>query len=81
MSDPQRLPDGCRVDIHTFVISDKTGLEARLSVKNLPVFLMPKADITEIVQLLPHQVGDWRLMTNAEVKDYLAREKEEEVEP
>lgn len=77
MSDFIELPESCRVTVKIFACCDVAGLETVISLGNLPAFVMPKDGGAGVLDHLPPIEGGWRLMTKAEVQDYLKREKEE----
>jgi hypothetical protein len=69
------LPEGIRADLVAFITSDETGLCGEMKIKNLPK-VPSRIDAASILRTVPGK--GWRLMTNQEIANYLAEEREDQ---
>lgn len=74
------LPQGLRVTLTLYAISDATGAKAALSFKDSPTFSLPDFDFVQQVlreEFLAVEEG-WRAMTDDEIDEYLAEKEDDE---
>ena len=74
-------PEGIDMDVHTYFISDKVGLQTHITLAGVQALADPVNMLFEIGKMMkdPHftkLADDWRLMTWAEVGAYRKGERE-----
>lgn len=81
MANVVHLPEGIRASFTVYCTSDETGLEAAIIIAGTMQFQPDnwQPAIEHSLRLFGKAGGvtDARLMTNAEIKDYLARQEED----
>lgn len=74
------LPHGCDADLNLYFVSDMTGMDAKVVISGVNEFACAR-DIQQLaleVTTAPEfarVASDWRMMGNAEVLNYRARQK------
>lgn len=73
-----KLPTGCRASLVFYYTSDKDGVDITLGLSNLNYLPdLSDANPAGAINKLPTIADDWRVMTDDEVRTYIAQERED----
>lgn len=75
-----KLPSGCRCTLTFYYTSDATGADVTIELAHSQT--IPEAGAINVeagIKHLPPLADDWRVMTDAEVAEYLKGQREESV--